>query len=378
MTGNGTADVLIVGAGPTGLTLAISLIARGRDVAIVDKVEEGDNTSRAAVVYPATLEELDPYGVSERLVTKGIRTPRFTIRDRDHVLMPVPFDKLGAVFPFTLLVSQAVTEQTLLDCLQRLGSHVLRPLTATHVEQDDSSVAVFFEGGQQMKAKFVVGADGVHSTIRGQAGIASKRDDSGASYTLADVHLSGGVPDDELVVYFSPAGHMVVLPLPGAIHRIVAHVEEAPEYPDVPFLQGLMDTRGPKAERAAIHDVVWGSRFLTHHSIVDQFRVGRILLAGDAAHEHSPLGGQGMNLGINDAIVLGRALSELLERGSTALLDSYDSLRRPVAEQVIQITDRLTKIATTPEHFRFLRNLAVAGLSYLEEERRSEGVSESS
>jgi 2-polyprenyl-6-methoxyphenol hydroxylase-like FAD-dependent oxidoreductase len=102
------ADVLIVGAGPTGLTVAITLLARGRAVTIVDKVEEGNNASRAAVVYPATLEELAPHGVSERLVAKGIQSPRFTIRDRDRVLMLVPFDKLPTAFPFTLLVSQAV------------------------------------------------------------------------------------------------------------------------------------------------------------------------------------------------------------------------------------------------------------------------------
>jgi 2-polyprenyl-6-methoxyphenol hydroxylase-like FAD-dependent oxidoreductase len=92
----------------------------------------------------------------------------------------------------------------------------------------------------------------------------------------------------------------------------VAHVDEAPEQPEVPFLQHLIDTRGPRAERAIIHDVVWGSRFLTHHSLVSNYRSGRIVLAGDAAHEHSPLGGQGMNLGINDAVALGRALSNIL------------------------------------------------------------------
>lgn len=362
-TDNSLYDVLVIGAGPTGLTLAICLLARGRHVAIVDKVEEGDNTSRAAVVYPATLEELEPYGVAERLVGKGIRASRFTIRDRDRVLMPVPFDKLRTAFPFTLLVSQAVTEATLLERFKQLGGRVLRPLTATRVEQDEATVTVTFADGQRIKAKFVVGADGVHSTVRGQIGIESERDNTGASYSLADVHLTGGVPDDELVVYFSPAGHMVVLPLPGGIHRIVAHIEEAPEHPDVPFLQKLMDTRGPEAEHSTIHDVVWGSRFLTHHSLANHFRAGRVVLAGDAAHEHSPLGGQGMNLGINDAVALGRALSAVFEGAPLSLLDAYSNAQRPIAKQVIEITNLLTRTATLPERLVLLRNMVVGALN---------------
>jgi 2-polyprenyl-6-methoxyphenol hydroxylase-like FAD-dependent oxidoreductase len=231
------------------------------------------------------------------------------------------------------------------------------------VEQDDSSATVTFADGDQICAKIVVGADGVHSTVREQCGIQSKRNDSGASYTLADVHLSGGVPDDELVVYFSPAGHLVVLPLPGGIHRMVAHVDEAPENPDVPFLQQIMDARGPKSKRATIRDVVWGSRFITHHALATHFRVGRVVLAGDAGHEHSPLGGQGMNLGISDAIVLGRALSAILQGAPLTLLDSYNDIQRPIAVQVISITELLTKTATVPERLVGLRNMVVGALN---------------
>lgn len=356
-------DVLIVGAGPTGLTVALSLLSQGRDVTIVDKLEEGANTSRAAVVYPGTLEGLNAYGVAEALVAKGIRAPRFTIRDRDRVLTPVPFDTLPTAFPFTLLVSQAVTEALLLQRFKQLGGKVLRPQTVVGVQQDNSAVTVTLENGEQMRASLLVGADGVHSVVREQARITSSRDNSGASYSLADVHLSGGVPDDELVVYFSSAGHLVVLPLPGGIHRVVAHVAEAPEKPDVPFLQRLIDTRGPQRERAVIHDVVWGSRFLTRHSLVDRYRSGRILLAGDAAHEHSPLGGQGMNLGINDAIALGRTLSRMRDGISLDLLDFYDAMQRPIAKRVISITSLLTKTATVPEPLGLIRNLLVGALS---------------
>jgi 2-polyprenyl-6-methoxyphenol hydroxylase-like FAD-dependent oxidoreductase len=356
-------DVLIVGAGPTGLTVAISLLSQGRDVTIVDKLEEGANTSRAAVVYPGTLEGLNAHGVAEPLVAKGIRARRFTIRDRDKVLTPVPFDTLPTAFPFTLLVSQSVTEALLLERFKQLGGKVLRPLAVTGVQQDNSAVTVTLENGEQMRASLLVGADGVHSVVREQAQITSSRDNSGASYSLADVHLTGGVPDDELVVYFSSAGHLVVLPLPGGIHRVVAHVAEAPEKPDVPFLQHLIDTRGPQRERAVIHDVVWGSRFLTRHSLVDRYRSGRIVLAGDAAHEHSPLGGQGMNLGINDAISLGYLLSEVRDGASVELLDRYEAMQRPIAKRVISVTSLLTRTATIPEPLSLIRNLLVQALS---------------
>jgi 2-polyprenyl-6-methoxyphenol hydroxylase-like FAD-dependent oxidoreductase len=356
-------NVLIVGAGPTGMAIAISLLSRGHEVTIVDKLEEGNNTSRAAVVYPATLEVLNPFGVAERLIVRSIRSPRFTIRDRDRILMPVPFDKLPTEFPYTLLVSQAVTEAVLLERLKELGGHVLRPWTLTRLEQDETAATAIFADGKQIRAAFVVGADGVHSTVREQAGIASDREKTGASYTLADVHLTGGAPDDELVVYFSSAGHLVVLPLSGGIHRMVAHVDEAPEHPDVSFLQQVIETRGPERERAVVHDVIWGSRFFVKHALASTYRAGRVFLAGDAAHEHSPLGGQGMNLGINDAVVLGRALAESFEKHSPDRLDGYSSIRRPVAEQVISVTDLLTKVATVPEHLRLIRNLAVGGLS---------------
>ncbi len=267
-----TTDVLIVGAGPTGLTLAISLVARGRQVAIVDRLAEGQNTSRASVVYSRTLEVLDPYGVARRLVSRGIRAPRFTIRDRDRVLMRVRFDRLPTAFPFTLLVSQAVTEELLLRRPSELGGRVLRPLELAGVVQDDREVVGGFAGGERVRARYPLGADGMHSTVREQAGIEFPTGGSGDSYSLADVHLSGGVPRDEVAVYFSPAGQLVSVPLPDGTHKLVASVADAPHEPDVAFLQDKLDTRGPRAERAVVRDVVWGSRFRIHHAVADRYR----------------------------------------------------------------------------------------------------------
>jgi 2-polyprenyl-6-methoxyphenol hydroxylase-like FAD-dependent oxidoreductase len=354
-----TTDVLIVGAGPAGLTLAIGLAQQGRLVTIVDSQATSDHTSRAAVVHARTLEVLAPYGVADRLAAQGIQAPRFTIRDRDRILVTVPFGDLPTAYPYTLMVSQAVTEAVLLQRLTELGGHVLRPYLVTSLEQDDAGVTATFSDSGRIRAAYVVGADGMHSTVREQAGIGFIGGTYAESFTLADVRLSGGVSDNEVILYFSPAGLVVVAPLPGGIHRIVATVKDSPQQPDIAFVQHLLDTRGPAAQRATVHKVVWGSRFRVHHRIADSYRAGRMLLAGDAAHVHSPAGGQGMNAGIADAVALAESLGVVLDGGSPGLLDTYTATRRPVAQQVVSLADRLTRLATVNRRLRPVRNLAL-------------------
>ncbi|MFC5834067.1 FAD-dependent oxidoreductase [Nonomuraea insulae] len=357
-----TTDVLVVGAGPVGLTTAIVLIRLGHDVVIVDGQAEGANTSRAAVVHSRTLELLEPYGVTPALEARGLHMPRFTIRDRDRLLVGVPFEGLPTRYPYTLMISQADTEAFLLARLEELGGRVLRPALVTTIAQDASGVTATLDDGRTLRASYLVGADGMHSAVREQAGIGFTGGTYAESFALADVRLSGGVPKDEVILYFSPDGLVVVAPLPDGIHRIVATVEEAPHEPDAAFVQRLLDARGPEAEPAVVEEVVWGSRFRVHHRIADTYRDGRILLAGDAAHVHSPAGGQGMNLGIEDAVMLGEALAKVLEGGSGDLLDVYAAARRPVAEKVVGLASRLTTLATTGAALRPLRN-AVLGLA---------------
>lgn len=357
-----TTDVLVVGAGPTGLTVALVLAVRGHSVTIVDAQAEGSNTSRASVVFSRTLEVLDPYGVAGRLATRGLHASRFTIRDRDRVLMTVAFDRLPTAYPYTLLVSQAVTEAILLQRLRELGVRVLRPYTLTGLQQDGSAVTAIFASGERIRATYLVGADGMHSTVREQARIGFKTGGSGISYALADVHLSGGVPQNEVAVYFSPSGQLVSVPFPDGSFKIVAQVAEAPHEPGVAFIQHLLDTRGPQATRAVVHDIIWGSRFRIHHGVAGCYRAGRVVLAGDAAHDNSPLGGQGMNTGIGDAVVLGDALDAALAGGTTDPLDAYNATRRPVAQQVVKVTNLLTRLATMDRQLRTFRNVALDAL----------------
>jgi 2-polyprenyl-6-methoxyphenol hydroxylase-like FAD-dependent oxidoreductase len=362
-------DILIVGAGPTGLTLAVALATRGIRATVVDRQAEGVNTSRAAVVHARTLEVLEPLGVTPTLVGRGVQAQRFTIRDGDRVLVPIAFDKLPTAYPYTLMVSQAVTESVLLERFVALGGRVLRPRTLLDLAQDEAGVTATLDDGGCLRARYVVGADGMHSTVRERAGIAFTGGSYGESFVLADVRLSGGVLAAEVALYFSPAGMAVAAPLPGGIYRIVATVDEAPEHPTAEYVETLLQERGPQHYPAKVHEVIWGTRFRVHHRIADVYRAGRVLLAGDAAHVHSPAGGQGMNVGILDAISLAGALEQALA-GKVSALDAYGAQRRPIAQQVVAFADRLTRMATVHPALRGLRNLMLSTVSKLPAIRR--------
>lgn len=321
------------------------------------------NTSRASVVYPRTLEVLEPYGVTERLATRGIHAQRFTIRDHDRILMTVPFGQLPTAYPYTLLISQAVTEQVLLHRLRQLGVEVQRPYALTGLDQNRTGVTAAFADGGRVRARYLVGADGMHGTVREQAGIGFRAGSSAQSYSLADVHLSGGVPPDEVAVYFSPEGQLVSVPFPDGSYKIVANVTEAPVEPQAVFIQDLVDARGPQREPVVVRDVIWGSRFRIHHGVAESFHVGRVALAGDAAHDNSPLGGQGMNAGIGDATALAGTLDAALERGSASPLAAYTAARRPVAQRIVTLTNRLTRLATMDRQLRTARNTTLVALN---------------
>jgi 2-polyprenyl-6-methoxyphenol hydroxylase-like FAD-dependent oxidoreductase len=352
-------DVLIVGAGPSGLTLAASLVKKGVATIVVDRQPAGANTSRAAVVNARTLEVLEDLDVSRRLVKEGVHAPRFTIRDGRRTLIPIDFSVLPTDYPYSLMVPQDTTERLLLDRLTELGGTVLRPKTLTSVAQDTDGVTATFEDGDVITARYIVGADGIHSTVREQAGIGFEGGVYQESFALADVRLRGEAPVDEVILFWAKAGLTVVAPLPGDIYRIVAPVADAPEEPSAAFIQQILDDRGPGAGRMVVTDVIWGSRFRIHHRVADTYRAGRLLLSGDAAHVHSPAGGQGMNLGIQDAVALTDALTRVLAGEPDSVLDDYSEARRPVAQQVVEMTDRLTRLATLPRAARPIRNAAI-------------------
>jgi 2-polyprenyl-6-methoxyphenol hydroxylase-like FAD-dependent oxidoreductase len=363
-TPSATTDVVIVGAGPTGLTLGCVLAAKGVSFVLVDRLTEGANTSRAAVVHARTLEALEEVEVTQRLCAEGHVVPQFTMRDRDRVLATLRFDRLPTRYAYTLMVPQNVTEAILLGRLRELGRDVSRPYAVSDLQQDGGGISVVLAAeGQQpqtIRARYVVGADGMHSTVREQAGIGFTGESYEQSFVLADVRMSWQLPGNEVMLFFSPAGLVVVAPLPGGRHRVVSTVDDAPEHPGIADVQHLLDTRGPVTAPARITEIIWSSRFRVHHRLAERYRAGRIMLAGDAAHVHSPAGGQGMNTGIQDAVALGHALADTLRDQDESRLDQYVRTRRPAAERVVGFTDRMTRMATLRTRpSRALRNTVI-------------------
>jgi 2-polyprenyl-6-methoxyphenol hydroxylase-like FAD-dependent oxidoreductase len=349
-------DVLVVGAGPTGLSLACRLARRGIDHVVIDHAPPGANLSSGAVVHARTLEVLEAIEVSTPLVRRGVAIPHFTLREGDDKLLAVDFSELPTRYPFALMLPQSAAEEIFLEQLNHYGSSVLRPVTAVGLQQDAESVTVELWDGsarsgspsrQSIVARYVVACDGVRSQIRSALEMPFIGSAPAVSFLVADVHMQWSLSPTEVQLFFSEDGLLVVAPLPDEQHRILAMVGQGDAPPGRDDVQELLSTRGPRASAAIVRDVVWSARYLVQDQVATRYRAGRVFLAGDAAHLHSPAAGQGMNAGIQDALLLADQLSDVISgRADVSVLDRYDRERRPVAEAVLRTTQRLARMAT--------------------------------
>lgn len=367
-------EVLIVGAGPTGMALAIRLRLAGMQPLVIERLAAGLNTSRAAVIHAHTLEALEELGVGEELEERGIFVHNFRIRDRERALLDLDFTKLPSRHAHLLMLPQEETEKVLEQRLRDLGGAVFRGVTAVAVSQTADSVFVEVEteaGHRTLEAMYVVGADGMQSVVRRASGTEFAGESYEDPFVLADVRMDWPI-EGEVSQFFAPEGLVVVAPLPHGRYRVVAAVENAPEKPSVQDIERLLAERGPRGWKARVQEVIWSSRFRVHHRVARRYRVGRLFLMGDAAHVHSPAGGQGMNTGLVDAVVLGALLASVLRGGrSEAVLDAYERLRRPAAEKVLALSARLTRVATVAGRGkRRLRNLVFALLNRIAPAKR--------
>jgi 2-polyprenyl-6-methoxyphenol hydroxylase-like FAD-dependent oxidoreductase len=362
-------QVLIAGAGPSGLALAAELSRLGVNPLIIDRQAAGANTSRACVVHARTLEVLEPLGLTADLLAGGVKVPIFRIRDRDRSLLTIDFSSIPSVYPFTLMIPQNRVEKILLDRLEGVGGAVMRPCELVRFEASASEVEaqVKINGSiQSVRAKWLIGCDGMHSRVREQSKMSFSGGEYDASFVLADVNMEWSLSRDEVTLFYSPKGLVVVAPLPNERFRIVATVDEAPEVPSLDFMQAVLDAGGPENTPGRINEIAWSSRFHIHHRVAQNPRKGRVLLCGDAAHVHSPAGGQGMNTGIQDSISLAEVLINTLRDGDAARLDTWAARRHKVASDVVTLTDRMTRVATMKSPTaQALRNMAVAFAGHL-------------
>lgn len=318
--------VLIVGAGPTGLSAGLFLTRAGVPVRIIDAAETPTTTSKALAVNPRTLELLEPTGVSARILDDGqpIRAVRIANEGRVIAGFAPSWDRIAPGRPLTIL-PQARTEGLLTEALAALGVRPERGVGLATLSQTDAGVTATLTNGETVETPILLGAGGAHSATRHALGLDFPGDGSETPWHLLDVDIEGAAPD-EARVDFQRAGPIVALPFRGRTFRLIG------------FGADLLP-RLPEGWRAG--EVRWRSEFRVSHRMVPQMTAGRVCLAGDAAHIHSPIGGRGMNLGIEDAYVFAACAVNAL-KGDLGRLADYDRLRRPVDGGWVASSRRLT------------------------------------
>ncbi|MGW6024225.1 FAD-dependent monooxygenase [Streptomyces sp. NPDC055099] len=339
--------VVIAGGGPTGLWLAAELRLGGIPVTVLEARRQRDPHSKALTIHPRTLEVLATRGVQESFLAEGRRIPSGHFGGLDDRL---DFGVLDTPYPFTLALPQARTEELLEEHAHAAGAKIRRGHQVTGLTQDEEGVSVKVtgpDGPYTLRADYIVGCDGTRSTVRETAGIDFPGNDATTWGFLGDVVLDN--PPQEAVLSVSgPTGGVMIVPMPGGIHRIVGGDPDSngTGHPGELTLDGLR----AKVTRIAgtdfgMRDPSWLSRFGNATRQAAEYRRGRVLLAGDAAHMHYPAGGVGLNVGIQDATNLGWKLAATVAGTAPAgLLDSYHTERHPVGADLLLNTRAQTAL----------------------------------
>src|SRR5215467_1800546 len=348
-----TLDVLVAGAGPVGLMLASGLARRGTGCRLIDKLPAPSPESRALAIFPRTLEVFESIGVIDSVLELGHRIDHIAVYSEGRQIALVSISEVPSPYPFVVSLPEQETERILTSHLARFGIEVERESSLAGFTQDETGVVATLDSqgrNRACTASYLVGCDGARSTVRHALNIPFKGAAYDETFVLADVKLTGRRHDDEISLYLHRDGILIFIPMPGGKFRVVADL--APDSnrqiavrPTPAEIQELVEHRGPGG--VIVSDPSWISTFNISRRKAERFSQGRVFLAGDAAHIHSPAGGQGMNTGIQDAHNLAWKLTLVASHQSPEnLLDSYDAEREPVAAGVLEFTDQFTKMAT--------------------------------
>lgn len=362
-------DVLIVGAGPVGLFLANECARRGLRFRLVEARAGQSEHSKALAIFPRTLEIFDMAGVVAPFLERANRATKVAVMTHGRPLAHMRFAPEESPYPFVAMVPQDVTERLLVEQLTNKGGAVeYETAFVSAIQYKDYVTVTLDKKGQRVEttAAFVVGCDGAHSAVRHLLNLPFEGAEYNDLFLLADVETNDALPGDELQLCPSESGPVAIFPMSATRRRIVATIQQQEgEAPSLDLVRRILVERAPAGLEA--HALHWSSYFRIHHRQAAKLRVRRIFIAGDAAHIHSPFGGQGMNTGLHDVWNLVWKLDLAVRgHGNEALLDSYSAERRPVIKNVIETTHFLTKAMGTPNKFaQALRDTLIPMVSRL-------------
>jgi 2-polyprenyl-6-methoxyphenol hydroxylase-like FAD-dependent oxidoreductase len=347
-------DVLVVGAGPVGLAMAVELARYGLSIRIVDQAPQRTDKSKALVVWSRTLELMDRMGCTASFLAAGFKATAANIVAGTKQIAHITLGGVATPHPYALMIPQCDNERLLEQHLNTYGVHIERNVELTQFAPSETSVVSTLRhaAGQDenLETSWLIGCDGAHSTVRHQLGMEFLGNTLMTDWLLADVHLSGAPNPRDVNVIWHSDGVLVVFPITHDRFRVIADSGdtrpgiERPD-PTLQDVQAVLDQRGPGG--ITVSDPVWLANFHINERKVADYRAGRVFLAGDAAHIHSPAGGQGMNTGIQDACNLAWKIA-LVSRGACAeepLLGSYTIERSAVGDQVLKAAGRMTAVA---------------------------------
>jgi len=351
--------VLIAGAGPTGLAAALLLARRGIPVRIVDKSATPSHHSKALAINPRTQDLLEDTGVTARMLSEGWAVRGLTLHQQGQDDVAVPISPLLDTDRSLLSLPQSRTEALLADALRAQGVAVERGVKLDTLGQGEDSVSIQLahaDGGvERTQTPLLYGADGAHSTVRQALGLAFPGEELPEPWQLWDLHLATPMAPDRVHLFLLPDGFLFALRVRDDIWRVIGNSGS----PLDALPGGTM-----------CGEVLWQSHFHIAHRVAERAGVGRVLLGGDAAHIHSPLGARGMNLGIEDAYVFADCAADALN-GRLSRLASYAQLRHPVHRQVVRRVGALTRLMHgRPSALRELRDVLVPRLMHFGPARR--------
>lgn len=348
---NADIDVLIVGAGPTGLAMAAEAARFGLRYRIIDKAAHGAQHSQALVVQARTLEQFERYDVAGRAIERGRKLHRFRIYEDGSRILESSFDGIPGNYPFVLFLPQSQTETLLAEHIESVGGVIEREVTLEYFEERDSGVECVLlgrSGGRDTStASYVIGADGAHSTVRGILGMPFEGVSVELDFFLGDLRVDGDVPGDELALHLRNGDLVFLGRIDDEYCRVIVALHDQPSGhdPQLDDFQNAIDVVG--IENLRVSDPRWMAAFRVSERKTPAYSRGRVFLAGDATNIHSPIGGQGMNSGIQDAAnVMWKIALVQSQRAHRSLLESYDRERKPVSDALLRETALAVRAAT--------------------------------